>query len=131
MQTPVHGQPEKQYLQVSETSFSQAVSPVLSSGTLLCWFLAYTYYHRWALLLKQQSLLTIYHLPTKENILPFSISVCSKHMEVCCFRFLFAANKRKLAVSFFHLQQTNRSCHFPLVPFSISTYAKWNYIYCT
>jgi hypothetical protein len=31
----------------------------------------------------------------------------------------FAANKRKFAVSVFHLQQTNGDCHFPLVPFSV------------
>jgi hypothetical protein len=39
-----------------------------------------------------------YHLPTKEN--------------KCQFSFSFAANRRKFAVSVFHLQQTNRSCHF-------------------
>jgi hypothetical protein len=32
--------------------------------------------HKWARLLKQQSLITAYRLLTKENKLPFSISVC-------------------------------------------------------
>jgi hypothetical protein len=30
---------------------------------------------RWGRLLKQQSSITIYHLPTKKNKLPFSVSV--------------------------------------------------------
>jgi hypothetical protein len=34
-------------------------------------------------------------LPTKENKLPFSLSFCSKQTEVCRFRFVFEANKRK------------------------------------
>jgi hypothetical protein len=34
-----------------------------------------------------------------KNKLPFSVSVCSKQMKVCHFRFLFAANKRKLPIS--------------------------------
>ncbi len=41
--------------------------------------------HRWARLLKQQSSITIYCLSTKENKLPFPVSV--------------AANKRKLSFS--------------------------------
>jgi hypothetical protein len=39
-----------------------------------------------------------YHLSfagTKENELPFSVSVCSKQTEVCHFRFPFAENKQK------------------------------------
>jgi hypothetical protein len=46
---------------------------------------------------KQQSSITVYHLPTKEN-----------------FRFPFplAANKRKFAISVLYLQKTNGSCHF-------------------
>jgi hypothetical protein len=49
--------------------------------------------HRWECFLKQQSSITIYHLPIKENKLPFSISVCSKQTEVCCFHFPFASNQ--------------------------------------
>jgi hypothetical protein len=33
--------------------------------------------HRWALLLKQQLLIVVYRLPTKEKKLPFNVSVCS------------------------------------------------------
>jgi hypothetical protein len=55
--------------------------------------------HRWACLLKQQSSITIYNLPTKENKLQCSVSVCSKQMEVCHFHFP-------------HLQPTNGSCRF-------------------
>ncbi len=51
--------------------------------------------NRWARLLKQQSSISDYRLPTKENKLLFSISVCSKQREVCCFSFLFAADVRK------------------------------------
>jgi hypothetical protein len=49
----------------------------------------------WAHLLKQQSSLTIYISLTKENNLPFSISVCSEQTEVGHFRFPFAANKQE------------------------------------
>jgi hypothetical protein len=55
--------------------------------------------HRWARLLKQQSWITVYSLPTKENKLPFSFpfvtnkrkllfpfSVCSQQTEVAFFR---------------------------------------------
>ncbi len=35
-------------------------------------------------------------LQTKENKLPLSDSLCSKQMEVCCFRLPFSANKQKL-----------------------------------
>jgi hypothetical protein len=52
--------------------------------------------HRWASLLKQQTPITIYCLPTKENKLLFP----------------FAAKKQKFAVSVFLLQQTNRSLRF-------------------
>ncbi len=52
-----------------------------------------------ARLLKQQSSITVYRFPSKDNKLPFSISVCSKQTGVCCFRFLFAANKWKLPFS--------------------------------
>jgi hypothetical protein len=45
-------------------------------------------------LLKQQSLITVYRLPTKENKFPIV-------------PFPFSAIKRKLSVSVFHLQQTN------------------------
>jgi hypothetical protein len=62
--------------------------------------------HRWAHLLKQQSLITVYRLHTKENKQPFYVSICSKQTEVGCFRFPFAENK-------------NRSYHFSSVPFSV------------
>jgi hypothetical protein len=52
-------------------------------------------YSRWARLLKQQSSITIYCLPTKKNKLPFSVSVGSKQTEVCHFPLLIAANKRQ------------------------------------
>jgi hypothetical protein len=55
--------------------------------------------HRWARLLKQQSSITIYRLSTKENKLPFSVSIFRKEMEVYHFRFPFAANKWKLPFS--------------------------------
>jgi hypothetical protein len=50
-------------------------------------------------LLKKQSSIAVYRLPTKKNKLLFSVSVCSKQIEVYCFRFPFAANKRKLPFS--------------------------------
>ncbi len=55
--------------------------------------------HRWAYLLKQQTSITVYRLPT---------------------------NKNKLLISVFPLQQTNRSCSFPL--FSVYIYI-YIYIY--
>jgi hypothetical protein len=58
--------------------------------------------HRWPRLLKQQSLITVYCLPTRENV----------H-----FPFPFAANKRKFVVSVLCLQKTNGSCYTPFVPF--------------
>ncbi len=54
---------------------------------------------RLACLLTQQMSITVDHLPTKENKLPFSVSVCSKKTKVCHFRFTFAANKQKLSFS--------------------------------
>jgi hypothetical protein len=42
---------------------------------------------------------TVYRLPTKENKLPFSVSICNKQTKVCRFRFSFAANKQKLPFS--------------------------------
>jgi hypothetical protein len=56
----------------------------------------------------QHSLITFYPLPTKENKLLFSVFVSNKQMEVCRFR----------------LQQTNKSCHFLLVPFSFAEFQK-------
>ncbi len=38
-------------------------------------------------------------LPTKENKLSFSVSLCSKQTEICCFHFPFTANKWKLPFS--------------------------------
>jgi hypothetical protein len=54
---------------------------------------------RWTPLLKQQSLITVYGLPTKGNRLPFSISICNIQREVCSFRFLLAAKKGKAPFS--------------------------------
>jgi hypothetical protein len=51
-------------------------------------------WHRWTSLLKQQTSITVYHLPIKEKKLPFS--GCRRQMEVCHFCFPFAANKWKL-----------------------------------
>ncbi len=59
--------------------------------------------HRWARLLKQQMLITVYCLLTKKTNFRFP--------------FPFEANKRKFALSVYRLQQTNRSCRFPLVPY--------------
>jgi hypothetical protein len=56
-----------------------------------------------ALLLSQQTAVTVYRLPTKESKLHFTS----------------AENKRKCVVSVFHFQQTNGSFSFQLVPFSI------------
>jgi hypothetical protein len=42
------------------------------------------------------------------------------------FSFPFTENKRKFAVSVFHLQQTNRSYVFLLIPFSWYIYVYWN-----
>jgi hypothetical protein len=38
------------------------------------------------------------------------------------FRFLFAANNWKFAISVFRLQQTNGTYSFPLVPLSVYIY---------
>jgi hypothetical protein len=56
--------------------------------------------------------ITIYRLPAKESKLLCSV-----------FRL---QNKRKFAVSVFRLQQINRRCPFPLVPFSVYKYIYWN-----
>jgi hypothetical protein len=50
-------------------------------------------------LLKQQSSITVYRSPTKENKLLFS--------------FLFAADNWKFAIFVFHLHKINGSCRFP------------------
>ncbi len=55
-------------------------------------------------LLKQQSLITVKHLPTIKNKHLFSVSV--------------AINTQKFAISVFRLQQTKGNCCFMLVPFS-------------
>jgi hypothetical protein len=57
--------------------------------------------HRWARLLRQQTSITVYRLPTKKNKLPFSVSVGSKQTEVFRFRFRLpiAADKPKLTFS--------------------------------
>jgi hypothetical protein len=53
--------------------------------------------HRWARLLKQQTSITVYRLPTKENRLNrLPLSVCRKQTEVCRLPFPFSANKGKL-----------------------------------
>jgi hypothetical protein len=49
---------------------------------------------RWAHLLKLQSSITVYRLPTKENKLHFPFPFAAKQTEVCRFPFLFAANKQ-------------------------------------
>jgi hypothetical protein len=46
--------------------------------------------------LKQQLSITVHRLLTEKNKLMFSVSVCSKQMEVCRFCFPFAENKREL-----------------------------------
>ncbi len=46
------------------------------------------YSHRWARLLTQQTSFTVYLLPTKENKLAFSVSVCCKQTEVCRFPYM-------------------------------------------
>jgi hypothetical protein len=43
--------------------------------------------YRWACLLEQQTSITVYRLPTKENKLLFPVSICRKQTEVYCFRF--------------------------------------------
>ncbi len=64
------------------TMTTSGIFRLLLSGTL-------PFQHRWTQLLKQQTSFTVYHLPTEENKLPFSVSVCSKQTEVCRFRFLY------------------------------------------
>jgi hypothetical protein len=60
-------------------------------------FSHFSYSHRWARVLKQQSSMTVYRLPNNENKLLFSIPVCSKQTEVVIFhwfRFPFAKNRK-------------------------------------
>ncbi len=53
----------------------------------------------------------------------YLLSLADQGKRTSVFHFEFAENKWKFAVSVFRLQSTNRSCHFPLVPFSyISRY---------
>ncbi len=54
--------------------------------------------HRWALLLKHQSLINVHHLSTKENKIPSSVSICSKQMEVCYFRFPFVCCNQNIYI---------------------------------
>jgi hypothetical protein len=54
--------------------------------------------YRWARMLKQQSPITVYCLPTKENKLSFSVSVLAKKKKALCFPFPFAENKQKVDV---------------------------------
>jgi hypothetical protein len=56
------------------------------------------YNHRWVRWVTQQTSITICLLSIKENQ-TFSVSVYSKQMEVCHFRFLLATNKWKLLFS--------------------------------
>jgi hypothetical protein len=61
--------------------------------------------HKWARLLKQQTLITVYRWrPMKTNFR---------------FPFPFAGNKRQFSIPVFCLQQTTGSCRFPLVLFPI------------
>jgi hypothetical protein len=45
--------------------------------------------HRWGSLLKQQSLITVYRLLTKENKLSFSVSVAANKQKFAVFRYLY------------------------------------------
>jgi hypothetical protein len=58
-----------------------------------------TFKHRWVRLLRKQTLITIYRLPTKENQLPFSV-------------FRLQKTNGSLMLPFSIVQQTNRSCLF-------------------
>jgi hypothetical protein len=64
----------------------------------------YMSFSKMGTLLKKQSSITVYSLPTTENKLPLSVSVCSKQ-------------KRKFARFCFPFAVTNRCCHFQLVRF--------------
>jgi hypothetical protein len=61
---------------------------VISTGRhqQLCWVTSYN--HRWAILLEQQTSTIVHRLPTLENKVPLSVSVCSKQTVVAVF-FLF------------------------------------------
>jgi hypothetical protein len=54
--------------------------------------------HRWAGLLTQQTSITVYRLPTKQNKLPFSLSICSKQMEVLPFQFSVCGKQTEVVV---------------------------------
>ncbi len=78
-------------------------------------------------LLKQQLSITVYPLPTKENKLSFSVSVCSKQTEV--FHFHFPLSKQTEVCHFhFLLSKQTEFCHFRFpfaankwkLPFSLS-----------
>ncbi len=90
-------------------------------------------------LLKQQLSITVYPLPTKENKLSFSVSVCSKQTEV--FHFHFPLSKQTEVCHFhFLLSKQTEFCHFRFpfaankwkLPFSLSlslyiyVYVFWN-----
>jgi hypothetical protein len=47
--------------------------------------------------------ITVYLLPTKENKLPFSVSVCSKQTEVCCFHFQLTAKNGSFRFLYIHI----------------------------
>jgi hypothetical protein len=64
-------------------------------------------------------------LPTKENELPLSIFVCSKEMDVCHFRFLFAANTRK---SPFSVSSIFRMC---VNPFNVCSSCERMFVVCS
>jgi hypothetical protein len=49
----------------------------------------------------------------------YRLSFAIQGKQISVFHFRFAEKKRKFAVSVFHLQQTNGSCRFPLVLFSV------------
>jgi hypothetical protein len=74
-----------------DTSLSLAISLTILSQFLVLYDIQYSLIA--CCLLKQQSMATVYHLPTKENKRSFSVFICSKEMEVCRFCFPFAAIK--------------------------------------
>ncbi len=59
--------------------------------------------HKWARSLKQQLLITVYRLPTKENKLPFSVSICSKKRK---FAVSVSVCSKKTEVAVFHLRNS-------------------------
>ncbi len=101
----------------------------------------YTKGHRWARLLTQQTSITIYRLPNKENKLSLSIFVCSKQIEVCRFGFPFAANKLKVLFSISSLFciyiyiccSFKRKMKAQVIfhnPFTICSSCKWTFVVC-